>query len=283
MAHHFGWKRDLPDYRDYKLAAFEATSFAVPPMVDLRAGDAAIRDQGQLGSCTAFAGEGCFHFLNRKQGLPDVLGSPLFLYYVERVDQGTVTSDSGASIREICKALAKYGIAPESDWPYDIGKFTQQPPQMAYADALQHKVVQYLSVAQQLDQMKSCLANGYPILIGFTVYANFESPPTSTTGVVQMPQGAVLGGHANLLLGYDDSRQVFISRNSWGPQFGDHGYVYFPYSYLTNSGLASDFWTLRNVSGPIPVRLLLLGKVVTKVVTTVTFSDGSTKTDTVFP
>jgi C1A family cysteine protease len=281
MAHHFGWKPDLPDYRDHKLAAFEPINVAVPAMVDLRSGDSPIRDQGQLGSCTAFTGEGSFHYLNNKQGLPDMLGSPLFLYYVERVDQGTVPHDSGATIREICKALAKYGIAPESDWPYDISKFTQQPPQKSYADALQHKVVQYLSVAQQLDQMKSCLASGYPIMIGFTVYENFETPPTSTTGMVQMPQGGVLGGHANLLVGYDDHRQVFISRNSWGTQFGDRGYVYFPYGYLTNPDLARDFWTLRNVTGTTPIPTPT-GKVVSKVTTTVTFNDGTSKTETVF-
>src|SRR5262249_53446753 len=110
--------------------------------------------------------------------------------------------------------------------------------------------------------------------------------PTSTTGVVQMPHGKVLGGHANLLVGYDDSRQVFISRNSWGTQFGDKGYVYFPYSFLTNPDLADDFWTMRTVTGPIPGPTpgpTPVGKSVARVVTTITFSDGSSKTETVFP
>lgn len=252
--HAYGWRPSLPDHRDYKLADYEALlpARALPPLVDLRAGDSPIRNQGQLGSCTAFTGEGAFHFEVKKQGLTDFLGSPLFLYYQERVDQGTVNQDSGASIREISKALSNYGIAPESDWPYDINRFTQHPTAQAYADALNHKVTQYLSVAQQLDQMRSCLASGYPIMFGFTVYQNFETGMTPSTGIVQMPQGSVLGGHANLLVGYDDSRQVFISRNSWGTGFGDHGYVYFPYAYLLNSGLASDFWTLRLVTGPGP-------------------------------
>lgn len=252
--HHYGWHPQLPDYRDYKLADHEAIlpAAALPPIVDLRPLDSPIRDQGQIGSCTGFTGEGAFHFEVKKQGLNDFLGSPLFLYYQERVDQGTVSQDSGASIREISKALANYGIAPESDCPYITSNFTVKPSPQAYADAAQHKASQYLAVAQQLDQMKSCLASGYPIMMGFTVYANFESAKTASTGVVDMPSGTVLGGHANLLMGYDDTRQVFISRNSWGTGFGDKGYVYFPYSYLLNSGLASDFWSLRVVTGPGP-------------------------------
>lgn len=277
--HAYGWRPSLPDYRDYRLADYEAIlpAAALPAVVDLRPGDSPIRDQGQLGSCTAFTGEGAFHFETKKQGLPDYLGSPLYLYYKERVDQGTVSQDSGASIREISKALSTYGIAPEADCPYDISRFTQQPSGLADMEAGQHKATQYLAVAQSLDQMKSCLASGFPIMMGFTVYQNFEGQKTATTGVVDMPSGSVLGGHANLLMGYDDTRQVFISRNSWGTGFGDKGYVYFPYAYLLNSGLASDFWTLRVVTGspqptptpptPVPQKTL--------VHTISVFSDGS--------
>lgn len=277
--HAFGWRPDLPDYRDYKLADNEPIQPAntLPAYVDLRAGDSPIRDQGQLGSCTAFTGEGAFHFELKKQGLTDFLGSPLFLYYQERVDQGTVNSDSGASIREISKALANYGIAPESDWPYNISTFTQQPPQQAYTDALQHKATQYLSVAQQLDQIRSCLASGYPVMFGFTVYQNLETPAVQQSGIVPMPSGSVLGGHANMLVGYNDNNQYFISRNSWGTGFGDKGYLYFPYAYLLNSGLASDFWTLRVVTGPGPQPTPTPSPIVTKTHQVDVFSDGSVR------
>jgi C1A family cysteine protease len=253
--HRYGWRPDLPDHRDYKLRDYEAIlpAAVLPTLVDLRPYDSPIRDQGQLGSCTAFAGEGAFHFEARKQGIqPDMLGSPLFLYYEERVDQGTVGQDSGASIREISKALSAKGICSEATWGYDISRYMQPPSAAAQAEAALHKATQYLSVAQSLAEMKSCLASGFPIMIGFTVYQNLETATVQASGMVPMPQGAVMGGHANLLVGYDDSRQVFISRNSWGTGFGDKGYLYFPYAYLINSGLASDFWTLRLVSDPMP-------------------------------
>jgi C1A family cysteine protease len=66
------------------------------------------------------------------------------------------------------------------------------------------------------------------------------------TGIMPMPQQSekLMGGHAVLCVGYDDAKKVFIIRNSWGDQWGDKGYFYMPYSYATNTDLATDFWTI---------------------------------------
>jgi len=98
--------------------------------------------------------------------------------------------------------------------------------------------------------MKGCLASSYPFIFGFTVYDSFESQPVAQTGVVPMPGSTerVLGGHCVVAVGYDDSQQRFIVRNSWGTSWGIQGYCTMPYAYLTDSNLASDFWTIRLVS-----------------------------------
>ena len=57
----------------------------------------------------------------------------------------------------------------------------------------------------------------------------------------------VVGGHAVCAVGYDDAKQWFIVRNSWGASWGDHGYFYMPYDYLTNASLSSSFWTIRDM------------------------------------
>ena len=57
----------------------------------------------------------------------------------------------------------------------------------------------------------------------------------------------VLGGHAVVAVGYDDSQQRFIIRNSWGTGWGQQGYFTMPYAYLTERNLSSDFWTIRLV------------------------------------
>ena len=76
------------------------------------------------------------------------------------------------------------------------------------------------------------------------------------TGVVPMPASGekALGGHAVLAVGYDDGTQRFTVRNSWGAGWGKNGYCFLPYSYLTDSGLAADFWTIRMVEVPQAVR-----------------------------
>ena len=69
-------------------------------------------------------------------------------------------------------------------------------------------------------------------------------------GVLSMPgtDEDVIGGHAVLAVGYDDSSQTFLVRNSWGTTWGQAGYFTMPYAYLTTRGLSSDFWTIRIVT-----------------------------------
>jgi C1A family cysteine protease len=152
------------------------------------------------------------------------------------------------------KSVAKLGVCREDPtWPYDAdpfppnNKLTQKPSDAAYAEALKYQAIQYQRVPQVLSQMKGCLAAGYPFVFGFTVYESFESQQVAQSGVVPMPHTGeqVLGGHAVLAVGYDDTQQRFIVRNSWGTSWGDKGYCHMPYLYLTDPQLASDIWTLR--------------------------------------
>jgi C1A family cysteine protease len=247
----FGWIHDIPDQRDHLYAAPSVALVALPPKVDLRQNCPAVYDQGQLGSCTANAIGGAIQFDRMKQNLkPDFTPSRLFIYYNERVIEGTVNSDSGAQIRDGIKVVAKKGDCPESEWPYDIAKFTDKPSASCYKDARKYKVVQYQRLVQNVNQLKGCLASGYPFVYGFTVYESFESQQVTQTGIVPMPAPgeAVLGGHAVLAVGYDDSQQRFIVRNSWGSAWGMQGYFTVPYSYLTDSNLSSDFWTVRLIA-----------------------------------
>jgi len=245
---HLGWLPDLPDVRDHMFAAPMNVMATLPPSVDLRSKFPPCYDQGQLGSCTGNAIAGSVQFERRKQMLsPDFIPSRLFIYYNERVIEGTVNTDAGAQIRDGIKAVNKQGVCSEKTWPYVIGKFTNKPSAAAYKEAAKHTVTSYSRVARTLTQMKGCLAAGFPFVYGFTVYESFESAAVAKTGKVPMPKPGekVLGGHAVLAVGYDDKQDRFITRNSWGPSWGQKGYFTMPYAYLTEPNLSDDFWTIR--------------------------------------
>ena len=250
----YGWIPDLPDARDRKFLAPNnfLTRLTLPSSVDLRAKMPAIYDQGELGSCTANAVSGICQYTEMNEGAvakqPVVQPSRLFVYFNTRVLEGTWQTDSGASISDTMKSINKWGYAPEALWPYNIAKFNIPPVIPAYAKAWWYKTINYLSVQQDAIQLKSALSLGYPIAFGFTVYDSFESQAVANTGIVPMPninKENVLGGHAVILCGYDDSKNWFIVRNSWGTSWGAAGYCYMPYTYILDADLASDFWLVK--------------------------------------
>jgi C1A family cysteine protease len=246
----YGWIPDLPDQRDQLFAAAAVVLTVLPPKVDLRPKCPPVVDQGRLESCTANAIANAHRFNQMKQGVVNhFLPSRLFIYYNERAIQGTINSDSGATIRDGMKTLADLGACPEKIWPYSVSRLTKKPPVRAFREALKHQAIAYRRVTQSLSQMKGCLASGYPFVFGFVVYDSFESQAVSKTGKVPLPGSgeSQVGGHAVLAVGYDDPSQRFIVMNSWSVRWGDQGYCYLPYAYLTDVDLAADFWTLRIV------------------------------------
>jgi len=245
----YGWQRDLPDHRDHVFAAPLAALGPLPTKVDLRPQCPPVYDQRQLGSCTANAIGGAIQFDRLKQKISDFVPSRLFIYYNERVLEHSVNSDSGAQIRDGIKSVGAQGDCPETEWPYNLAKFKTKPAAACYTEALKYKVVSYQRVPQTLGQLKGCLASGYPFVFGFTVYESFESAAVAKSGHATLPKSteAVVGGHAVVGVGYDDAKQWFVVRNSWGTGWGMKGYFTLPYAYVTDSNLASDFWNIRVV------------------------------------
>jgi C1A family cysteine protease len=245
----YGWIPDLPDHRDHIYGAPLTVLAALPPHVDLHADCPKVYDQGQLGSCTANAIGAAFEFDLARQNLTDFMPSRLFIYYNERRMEGTVNSDSGAMIRDGVKSVSKQGVCAEDAWPYDIAAFTHRPPPRCYTEAARNRAVSYQRIPQVLNQLRGCLAHGYPFVFGIMVYESFESDEVVKTGVVPLPapSESALGGHAVLAVGYDDATARFLVRNSWGPEWGQAGYFTLPYAYLTDRGLASDFWMITQV------------------------------------
>jgi len=246
--HTFGWHPSVPDIRDFPLSV--AAPAVLPSKIELRSKMPPIGDQGQLGSCTAWASMAAYRYELDRQKLTDFDPSELAQYYWTRALEGTTRSDAGGTIRDAIKVIAKTGAAPEALWPYDIAKFAKAPPTSVKQAANHHLALEYQAVPQSLNAVKSALAAGFPVVIGIGVYESFESTTVAHTGIVPMPSPneGFLGGHALVLFGYNDAMQPFTTRNSWSTSFGDGGYVYLPYAYVTSPRLASDFWIIKTVN-----------------------------------
>jgi C1A family cysteine protease len=246
----YGWRPDTPDMRDHLLAVAPAKT--LPTRVSLRSQMPPVYDQGELGSCTANS-IGAILELNERKQLETDAATPsrLFIYYNERVMEGTVSEDAGAEIRDGIKSVAQLGAPPETSWPYDVTKFSKKPPAKVYSEAKKHLALRYARVMQDTIPLQTVLAGGEAISFGFTVYTSFETG-VGSNGIVSMPQPdeKVLGGHAVVAIGYKPikGQLYFECRNSWGPSWGDQGHFWMPSSYLTSSSLASDFWVVDQVA-----------------------------------
>jgi len=267
MKHIYNLQRQKEDERDFKLAAF--TSDELPRKADLREKCPPVFDQGSLGSCTANAGVAAYMML---KGIRNGELSRLFLYFEERRMEGTTRQDAGAEMRSIGKALNKVGVCTEGLWPYMIENYDDDPPEEADADAACRKAAAYKKLSGITSIKQYIAKTGQPVMIGFEVYSSFETDEVGQTGIVPMPDTAkeeLLGGHAVLVVGYDDdfgkarksggiltdlwnkligsgsddNDGYFIVRNSWGSGWGDGGYFYLPYAFVRK--YAFDFWVLE--------------------------------------
>ena len=248
-----GWKPDLPDLRDFLYDDHHATLpfLSLKKSVDLRQNFPSIYDQGDTSSCTsqAIAAVCCFDL--KIQNQPVFNPSRLFIYWNERNIEGDTNHDDGAVVRDGIKAVATYGFAPETDWPFDVKKLLVKPDDKVFADATKFKAINYYRLdGTNLRQLKSALCNGHPFVTGITVYPSFEDNDGGS-GLVPMPQDGEKpeGGHCVAIVGYDDGKQCFLLRNSWGVNCGDGtGHYWLPYDYLTNEQLADDFWVIKTVT-----------------------------------
>jgi hypothetical protein len=200
-----------------------------------------IIDQGAIGSCLANAIYNAFNI--QSDGAVKLSRLSLYLTYRQE-DSSSLCSDTGGTIRGSMRAIKDYSITSESNWPYITSNYAKLPPSIAFINTYNTKNFVYTFVPQDLIQLKEIIAlQNLPIVFGITVYESFESNAIAKTGVIPMPNTnteKILGGHAIILIGYDDKSQYFKFQNSWG-SWGDNGCGYIPYNYVMNPDLASDF------------------------------------------
>jgi C1A family cysteine protease len=287
-----GWLKDYPDHRDntastdklskrQKLrgatksvkdvlsklhlendkAKTTAIKKALPVKIDLSEWCSPIEDQGEIGSCTAHAGVGMYEYFERRAFGKHTDASRLFLYKTTRNLLKWI-GDDGAYLRTTMAAMALFGLCPEKYFPYVEARFNEEPTPFMYSYAQNFQALLYyrldkagVSKPKLLEKIKEHLANGLPVMFGFTCFTSLEQ---SDNGKIPFPNDneEVDGGHAVMAVGYDDKLKIVNPndpsnsttgaikiRNSWGETWGEKGYGWLPYKFI-ELGIADDFWTM---------------------------------------
>lgn len=242
MIRNFGWLPQKEDARDIVFSASATeTGIYLPKIVDLETLLPDVLDQGSLGSCTGHGIANAVFAAMKRNNINPVLPSRLFIYYEERVIQGTVNCDCGAYIRDGIKVVNKLGVPDEIYWKYDIRKFSTRPQPSAYENAKFSSKFIYQAVPATKDMFKRVLAKELPIVLGFRVFESFEK--ITSTGKMPIPSTneKVIGGHCVIAYRYDS--QGVWCRNSYGKRFGKKGNFMIPWAFIT-SGNVMDCWAL---------------------------------------
>lgn len=230
------WRPSRPD-ANRRVWAANRVSLS-PPSLDPLDTQVAIWDQGQLGSCTAHGNGRIFAYRIWKELSKVFMPSRLFIYYCERMQEGTVKQDAGAIIHDGLAALEQYGCPPEKLWKYDIRKFATKPPASVWRNALKELALQGASVPLDVDSIKASLMADLPVTFGFTVFESFMNNAWLSGGIMPLPIAGekTVGGHCVVFVGWDDSKSAFWCSNSWGSNWGINGRFLMPYAFLSNCG-----------------------------------------------
>ncbi|RAL11193.1 cysteine proteinase [Aspergillus homomorphus CBS 101889] len=243
----------------------------LPSKVDFSQEMSPIKNQNHLPSCVAFGLLSALDLVPQTIGLTDVHSEAFTWYWAQKLQGKTPSINSGTTISKALGALLEYGSCWESKYPYP-GSSLPPPPENAQAQAYEMRVrsYSYLGDPTDMNAVKTLLAAGVPVVIGFPMYGKPDywekwiyNADSTSTGYVNLPPDdpppARTDGHVVTLVGYDDnvthydvanSRTVkgyFKFKNSWGADKGDKGWYYLPYEFFRNVDTALVFETQQTL------------------------------------
>ena len=236
-----------------KLTAIYGSSSTIPANIDLSNGEPPVGDQGQQGSCVAWATG--YYYKSYQEGkdhgwdltTPDHQFSPAFIY--NQINGG---SDNGSTISDAMKLIRREGCDTLSEFPYNDQDYTTQPTDTQLQEALPYRSVSYAEFFSgqgnaNIDELKKYLATGDTIVFAIPVYSNFMYAPDDPNYVVgTKKKGRYFGGHAIQCVGYNDTLQAFKIINSWGTGWGYNGFTNVSYDFIQQ--YAWEAWCMTDAT-----------------------------------
>ncbi len=239
-----GCKKDPRDLRDIPMGLV-LPPVPVPLSIDYTSEMTPVRDQGDEGTCVAFASVvGVKEYADQKEYRKLIGLSPRYIYSLCKQFDGA-PEEEGTYPRIAMKMLLNYGVCPESFWPYKPYQ-TNDHKSGADQKAKIYKIKAYARLKSLLEMKRSLMVNG-PFLAGVKVFDSWFTPIVQKTGKIPLPKKGekIAGGHAICIVGYDDRKELFKFKNSWSQNWADQGYGYLPYEYLQK--YCQDAWSATDL------------------------------------
>jgi len=239
-----GCKKDPEDLRDIPMGLVLPV-IPVPLSIDYTPGMTPVRNQGDESTCVAFASVvGVKEYEDQKEYRKLIALSPRYVYSLCKKFDG-FPDEEGTYPRIAMKMLLKYGVCPESLWPYRPFQSNYHKPG-ADQKAKTYRIKAYARLKGTAEMKRSLMING-PFLAGVRVYESWFTKRVAKTGRIPMPKKdeEIAGGHAICIVGYHDSRKLFKFKNSWSKKWADKGYGYLPYAYIQK--YCQDAWSATDL------------------------------------
>ncbi len=194
-----------------------------------------IRNQGGCGSCWVFAAVGTLEASNAI-----INGGATDLAEQHALDCSNGGSCAGGWYTPIYEWLAggKDGLQLEASVPYESSETSCKAKGRTPHEVEAWGWVDEVSVEPSVDEMKAAMCKYGPLTAAvaatpaFIAYAGGTFDENSNTGI----------NHAIMLVGWDDSKNAWLLRNSWGTNWGEGGYMWIDYG--SNSVGAYAAWAM---------------------------------------
>jgi len=209
---------DTKDERDILLGNY-LIPYKLPSVISWKDINIPVKDQGNKPYCSGFAGA----------GMKEIQ---------ERLDHNTIYSFSGDWLYHECKKI--------DGSPNEQGTYIRAAMKVLQNKGMYHRLnnkdfyfpIEAYARVNNLEELKVAVVSTGPLCIGVPVYKNwFKDYVINAPG----PEENELGGHAILVTGYDDNKQLVEFKNSWGSSWGEQGYGYLTYRYINN--LMESAWS----------------------------------------